>query len=247
MCNTINISLSAYIICGKLITLVSSRPVQALVEIHQVKMVVSRENGISVCIFHRLVSLYEVKVPCQDHANKCSFFTGRPLAAMDYQLVFKILILWIWYQPQYGHAESQFITTRSAEHLLSTSTEINGKWNVQCVNGVIAWRVYVVNFRDWACIQCDPSPLCIGNQQHFLDRTMKIFITILISFCPGGGLLFEYRPSGTGTLQAYNTCAIFSLRCKLIGLECCIIMNSLNTCNFPVLVLGICTIVSIHK
>ena len=166
---------------------------------------------------------------------------------MDYQLIFKILILWIWYQPQYGHAESQSITTRSAEHLLSTSTEINGKWNVQCVNGVIAWRVYVVNFRDWACIQCDPSPLCIGNQQHFLDRTMKIVITILISFCPGGGLLFEYRPCGTWTLQAYNTCAIFSLRCKLIGLECCIIMNSLNSCNFPVLILGMCTIVSIQK
>ena len=193
------------------------------------------------------VSLYGVYVPWQDHANQCLLFYRKPPAAMDYQLIFKILILWIWYQPQYGHAESQSITTRSAEHLLSTSTEINGKWNVQCVNGVIAWRVYVVNFRDWACIQCDPSPLCIGNQQHFLDRTMKIVITILISFCPGGGLLFEYRPSGTGTLQAYNTCAIFSLRCKLIGLECCIIMNSLNTCNFPVLVLGICTIVSIHK
>ena len=104
-----------------------------------------------------------------------------------------------------------------------------------------------LKFRAWACIQCDPSPLRLGNQQHFLDRKMKIVITILISFCPGGGLLFEYRPCGTWTLQAYNTCAIFSLRCKLIGLECCIIMNSLNSCNFPVLILGMCTIVSIQK
>ena len=90
-------------------------------------------------------------------------------------------------------------------------------------------------------------PLRIGNQQRFLDRKMKIVITILISFCPGGGLLFEYRPCGTWTLQAYNTCAIFSLRCKLIGLECCIIMNSLNSCNFPVLVMGMCTIVRMQK
>ena len=112
---------------------------------------------------------------------------------------------------------------------------------------MITWRVCVINFRAWVCLQCDPSPLRIGNQQHFLDRKMKIVITILISFCPGGCLLIEYRPCGTWTLQAYNTCAIFSLRCKLIGLECCIIMNSLNSHSFLVYFLGMCTIVSTQK